>query len=424
MTYTDSREFALDADAADELKSFRGQFAMPPAIDGRDCVYMCGNSLGLRPQLAVDYIQQELDDWARYGVEGHFRAKRPWMPYHRNARKGLAYLTGALETEVVAMNQLTVNLHLMMATFYRPTAQRRKIVIESTAFPSDRFAVQSQVRLAGFDPAEDVIYWAPREDTEKLELDDLQAILDEQADEIALLLLPGVQYYNGQVIDMAAACDMARAAGCNIGLDLAHAVGNVELKLHDWAPDFAAWCSYKYLNSGPGGIAGAFVPEKHHGGDGTEQLLGWWSHEEATRLKMSPEFIAEQGADLWALSNPSVFSMAPLLASLEVFQQAGFDRLREKSRRLTGFLDFLLTSRFPGRISWITPPEARGAQISMTVVDPDKAPRAVLEQLEAQNVICDWREPNVIRVAPAPLYNSFADVYEFAERLGVALEAA
>ena len=422
MKFVDSRDFAKQADADDKLRAWRAEFAIPAAQNGRDCVYMCGNSLGLQPALAVRYLQEELDDWAKYGVEGHFRAGRPWLPYHRNARRGLAYLTGSLETEVVAMNTLTVNLHLLMTTFYRPTDARPKILVESTVFPSDRFAVRSQIRQRGYDPAVDLIYWEPRADTEKLELDDLADILDQHGEQIALMLLPGVQYYNGQVIDMPAVCELARKTGCKIGLDLAHAVGNVELSLHDWAPDFAAWCTYKYLNSGPGATAGAFVHEQHHGGDGTEQLLGWWSHEEKTRLLMSDEFRAEQGADLWALSNPSVFATAPLLASLDIFEQAGFDALREKSTRLTAYLDFLLTTRFAGRVSSITPTDARGAQVSMTVIDPDLQARAVLERLEDQNVICDWREPNVIRVAPAPLYNSFEDVFEFCERLAVALD--
>jgi kynureninase len=236
------------------------------------------------------------------------------------------------------------------------------------------------------------------------------------------MLLPGVQYYSGQLLDMAALCDMARHVGCAIGLDLAHAIGNVPLSLHEWAPDFAAWCSYKYLNAGPGAVAGAFVPERHHGGDGSRQLLGWWSHEENTRLEMSPDFVAEQGADLWALSNPSVLAMAPLLASLTVFGEAGIDALRRKSLQLTGYLDYLLGKRFPGKIASITPADARGAQISMTVTAPGIAPKTVLEALEKQNVIVDWREPNVIRVAPAPLYNSFEDVFEFSERLARALD--
>lgn len=423
MEYLSTIEFAREADAADPLRRYRDEFSWPEARDGLECVYLCGNSLGLQPHLALDYLQQELDDWARLGVDGHFHARRRWLSYHRNARQGLAYLTGAQENEVVAMNSLTVNLHLLMTSFYRPTTARSKILIESTAFPSDRFAVISQIRMRGYDPAEALIEWSPRSDDGQLRMEDLQTILDEQGEQIALLLLPGVQYYNGQLLDMQRLCRMATDAGCAIGLDLAHAIGNIAMQLHDWAPDFAAWCSYKYLNGGPGAIAGAFVHERHHGGEGTEQLLGWWGHDETTRMQMSPQFKAEQGADLWQLSCPSVLSLAPVLASLELFEKAGIENLREKSLRLTGYLDYLLQKNFAGRAVSITPAAARGAQISMTIVDPALEAKSVMRKLEAQNVVLDWREPNVIRVAPAPLYNSFEDVFRFSQRLEKALSA-
>lgn len=412
-----SRDYAQSMDAADPLQEFRDQFSMPMQRNGMQCVYLCGNSLGLQPYRAAQSVNEELQDWADLGVEGHFHARRPWLRYHRFAKENLATLTGSEPHEVVAMNTLTVNLHLLMTSFYRPQGKRRKIVIESTAFPSDRFAVMSQLRLHGHDPADAMIEWRPREDTEELLTEDLQAILDRDGDEIALLLLPGVQYYNGQVLPMQKLCEMARTAGCKIGLDLAHAVGNVELQLHDWGPDFAAWCTYKYLNAGPGAIAGAFVHSRHLDADGSQQLLGWWGHAEDTRFKMGPTFTPAEGADLWQLSCPPVLSFAPVLASLDIFAKAGMAKLREKSIRLTGYLDFLLQKDFTGRIETITPASARGCQLSLVVRDKSLKPRAVFEALEAQNVILDWREPDVIRAAPVPLYNSFEDVFEFTERL-------
>ena len=288
-TFAATRDYARSMDAADQLRPFREQFNLPGEKGGYKNIYLCGNSLGLQPKLAVQYVQEELEDWGNLGVEGHFSARRPWMPYHRIATRGLACLTGAQENEVLAMNTLTVNLHVLMTTFYRPDMTRNKIVIESTAFPSDRFAVMSQLRLHGFEPDTALIEWQPRND-DRLHMDDLVQILDDHAGEIALLLLPGVQYYNGQVLDMANLCQLANDAGSAIGLDLAHAVGNIPLALHDWAPDFAAWCSYKYMNSGPGAIGGAFVHAKHLDADGSRQLLGWWGHEESTRFKMAPTF--------------------------------------------------------------------------------------------------------------------------------------
>lgn len=279
MTFDDSREFAASCDQADKLAGFRAQFNFPPERNGHAPVYLCGNSLGLQPKLAAQYVRDELDNWATYAVDGHFHSERPWLSYHRQATDGFAELTGALPTEVVAMNTLTVNLHLLMASFYRPDRERYKIVIEDKAFPSDRYAAASQLRLAGFDPDDGLVEWTAREDG-YLVLDDLAAILAEQGDSIALLLLPGVQYYTGQVLDMGAICRMGRAAGSKVGLDLAHAVGNVELQLHEWAPDFAAWCTYKYLNAGPGAIAGAFVHDSHFSADNLQQLHGWWGHEE------------------------------------------------------------------------------------------------------------------------------------------------
>jgi kynureninase len=307
-----------------------------------------------------------------------------------------------------------------MASFYRPRGTRHKIVIESSAFPSDRFAVESQLRFHGYDPAAALLEWAPRAGGQTLHLEDLQALIGRHGDEIALLLLPGVQYYSGQLIEMAAVCRLARDAGCAIGLDLAHAIGNVPLQLHDWAPDFAAWCSYKYLNGGPGAVAGAFVHERHLGGDGSGALLGWWGNREDTRFSMAHEFEPAHTAELWQLSNPPILSLAPVIASLELFRAIGIDMLHRKSRTLTGFLEFLLQDSLGGQVDCITPPAARGCQLSLTLRDAGTA-RAVFERLSVSGVVGDWREPDVIRVAPVPFYNSFADVFEFVTRLKRAL---
>lgn len=422
LTFRTDPDYARDMDTRDPLRALREEFNFPLARDGHDPVYLCGNSLGLQPKLAVRYVQEELEDWGKLAVEGHFHSRRPWLPYHRLATPGLARLTGALENEVVAMNTLTVNLHLMMATFYRPDERRRKILIESTAFPSDRFAAMSQLAYHGVDPSEALLEWQPRDD-HALHLDDLAALLDEQGDRIALLLLPGVQYYSGQLLDMRAICRLGRDHGCAVGLDLAHAIGNVPLALHDWGPDFAAWCSYKYLNAGPGAVGGVFVHARHLDGDGTRALLGWWGHDEATRFEMAPTFVPARGAERWQLSNPPILSLAPVLASLEVFGRAGMERLREKSLRLTAYLEFLLGKHFEGRITSITPRDARGSQLSLVVADDSLDARALFRRLESLNVIADWREPNVIRVAPAPLYNGFEDVYRFVERLRTAERA-
>jgi len=418
--FENSREFAQSLDTADDLRRFRDYFNFPVDKDGRRSIYLCGNSLGLQSKLAVQYLGEEVHKWADMCVEGHFGGKRPWMKYHRQTTAGLAYLTGAREDEVVAMNSLTVNLHLMMTTFYRPDAKRYKILIESTAFPSDRFAVMSQIRLHGFNPETALLEWKPRDD-ERLHMSDLEALLDEHGDSLALMLLPGVQYYNGQVMEMATLCRMASDAGCKIGLDLAHAIGNVPLALHDWAPEFAIWCTYKYLNTGPGSVGGAFVHSRHLDSRENQQMLGWWSHEEATRFKMAPEFVRAKGIDSWQLSCPAVFAQAPLLASVEIFQEAGIENLRAKSIELNSYLDFLLTD-FAGRIESITPEDARGCQLSLVVCDDSLDAKAIFNRLVALNVIGDWREPNVIRMAPVPLYNSFEDVYEFTERLGIALD--
>ena len=415
-----SRACAEALDAADPLAPLRDEFSIPADAHGRPVVYLCGNSLGLQPKRAARYVREELEDWARLGVAGHVHARRPWLSYHRQATAGLAALCGAQPEEVVAMNTLTVNLHLLMASFYRPSGRRRRIVIESLAFPSDRFACQSQLRLHGCDPHADLLEWTPRDGSLALRLDDLERLIDEQGETIALLLLPGVQYYSGQLIDMAAAVRMAREAGISVGIDLAHAIGNVPLALHDWAPDFAAWCSYKYLNGGPGAVGGAFVHERHLGSDGSLTLLGWWGNREDSRFRMTPVFEPVETAELWQLSNPPILSLAPVVASLELFRQTGMDALRTKSERLTGFLDFLLERKLGAHIVNLTP-AARGCQLSLAV--RERSPRDVFERLTAQHVIADFREPDAIRVAPVPFYNRYADVYEFVVRLERALSA-
>jgi len=415
-------DYARSLDSADELAPFRYEFNIPADKAGRRVIYFCGNSLGLQPQPAVEMVHEVLADWGRFGVEAHFDAERPWLDYHRLATSGFAMLVGAEEHEVVAMNSLTVNLHLLMAGFYRPDQKRRKIIIESTAFPSDYFAVASQIRLHGNDPDECLVEWQPRDD-ELFHTEDLSALLEQNAGEIALMLLPGVQYYTGQVFDMAEHCRMARDAGCAIGLDLAHAVGNVPLELHDWAPDFAAWCTYKYLNSGPGAIGGAFVHSRHLDSEAPSQLKGWWGHEESTRFRMAREYRAADGIDRWQLSNPSILSLAPLVGSLQLFESAGMDALNEKSVQQANYLTALLQQQFAGQIDTLTPTDARGCQQSLVIADSTIDAKAVFKELEAMNVIGDWREPNVIRIAPVPMYNSFEDIHEFSVRLRVAIDA-
>ena len=413
--YEDTREFAKRMDDEDSLASF------PREQNGHTPVYLCGNSLGLQPKRAVDFVEQELDNWRHYAVDGHFHSERPWLSYHKQAAPGFAELTGSLEHEVVAMNTLTVNLHIMMASFYRPTPERHKIVIEKGAFPSDNYAAASQLRVHGFDPATCLLEWSPPAGETLLQTNDLAALLEREGETVSLLLLPGVQYYTGQVLDMEAICELGRRHGCCVGLDLAHAVGNVPLALHDWAPDFAAWCTYKYLNAGPGAIAGAFVHERHTSPD--EFLHGWWGNEEKTRFLMEAPFRPATGAEAWQMSNPPILALAPVIASLQLFRSAGLDRLREKSKMLTGYLRWLIERRFSECIEVLTPAAAQGCQLSLVIVDKSLDARGVFDKLCELNVTGDWRHPNVIRVAPAPMYNSFADVFEFAERLALAVES-
>jgi kynureninase len=415
-------EYARARDEADVLRTFRERFAIPTDSNGAQLLYLCGHSLGLMPLAARRLVDQELDDWARLAVLGHEQATRPWIPYHENLTAGLAYLSGARPDEVVAMNSLTVNLHLMLASFYRPAGRRVKILIEAGAFSSDRHAVASQLAWHGQDLQTGLIELAPEARSEVIPEDTIEAFLERHGDEIALVLWPGVQFRTGQAFDLARIVSAAHRAGCIAGLDLAHSIGNMPLALHEYDADFAVWCSYKYLNAGPGAIGGCFVHERNISAAPASRLQGWWGHEAATRFRMEPRFAAESGAAAWQISNPPILSAAPLLASLELFQQAGIERLREKSSALTGFLELLLRPLEPS-VELITPraPASRGCQLSIRILGAPSRGKSVLDRLSELGVICDWREPDVIRVAPVPLYNRFEDVFTFGERLAQVL---
>ncbi len=413
--FQSGKGFAERLDAQDPLAAMRAEFALPPGAGGQPQLYLAGNSLGLQPKRAAVYVREELKDWETLGVEGHFHGRRPWVSYHETLTPLAARLVGASPLEVVHMNTLTVNLHLLMVSFYRPTAGRHRIVIERPAFPSDRYAVVSQIRYHGYDETDALIEIAPREGECALRPEDIERVIDEHGDSVALILLPGVQYYSGQVFDMAGITALGRAKGCTVGFDLAHAAGNVRLALHDWNVDFAAWCTYKYLNSGPGAIGGVFVHERYARDDTLPRFAGWWGHDPASRFRMGPDFAPMPGAEGWQLSNPPILALAPVLASLELFDAAGMDALLEKSRRLTGYFDWLVGQRLAGRVDIITP-ASRGCQLSLRLNEPERG-RDMQAQLVARDVICDWREPDVIRVAPVPLYNRYLDVYEFVETL-------
>lgn len=424
MMFKANAAWAAEQDRLDELAGFHDRFFMPKRADGRDEIYLCGNSLGLQPKSVRDYLEQELREWERLAVRGHFDAQRPWMPYHEFLTEHTAEIVGALPSEVVNMNTLTVNLHLMMVSFYRPTRERYKLLIEKPAFPSDRYAAESQLRFHGLDPAKALLEIGPREGETDIRDEDLYALIEKEGDAIALILLPGVQYYSGQVFDMAEITRLGHRKGCVVGFDLAHATGNLVMQLHDWDVDFAVWCNYKYMNSGPGAVAGCFVHERHHRAE-LPRFAGWWGHDKATRFRMGPHFQPIASAEGWQLSNPPILALAPILASLDIFHDAGMQRLRAKSERLTGYLEFLLRERLAQEIEIITPaePSRRGCQLSLRVTSASPIQgRQVFETLESNGVTCDWREPDVIRVAPAPLYNSFSDVWQFVEELETALK--
>jgi kynureninase len=405
-------------DAADPLREMRAEFAIPTHL-GRDVAYFCGNSLGLMPRATPAALARVTEQWRTHAVEAHFTDHDAWMNYHELVRDGLARLAGAKPVEVVAMNTLTTNLHLMMVSFYRPTPQRRKILIEARAFPSDRYAVATQIRFHGGDPDQDLIELAPLPGTDHIEMEQIEQVLARAGEQIALILWPGVQYASGQRFDLARIAGLGAAHGCQVGFDLAHAIGNVPVDLHASGADFAVWCSYKYLNAGPGAIAGCFVHERHARAD-LPRFGGWWGHDPATRFRMGPEFVPTAGADGWQLSNPSVLALAPLRVSLEQYDRVGLPALRAKSQALTTWLATALQAELGAHLQILTPadPEQRGCQLSIRVRAGREAGRRAFEHLAAAGIICDWREPDVIRASPVPLYNQFADCARLVDSLG------
>ena len=410
MTYQNTLAYAQQQDKEDSLSYLRDQFHIPKDIKGNDWLYFTGNSLGLQPKNTQKYIQQELDDWANLGVEGHFEAKNPWLNYHEFLTGNMAEIVGAKPLEVVVMSTLTANLHMLMVSFYQPTKKKYKIVIESDAFPSDRYAVQSQLKFHGFDAKEGLIEWSPRKGEELLNIKDLEAIVAEHGDEIALLLIGGVNYYTGQYLDLKRIAEIGHSKECFVGIDLAHGAGNISPELHNSGVDFAAWCTYKYLNAGPGSLGGVFVHEKHAKNKNLPRFSGWWNHNKKTRFNMRQPFDVMEGAEGWQLSNPPILSMAAIKASLDMFVEVGMENLREKSEKLTGYFEFLINQIDSDDIKIITPsnPKERGCQLSIQVKNADKS---LHQRLTDNNIISDWREPDVIRCAPVPMYNSFEDVY-------------
>ncbi|MFK7954314.1 MAG: kynureninase [Ekhidna sp.] len=414
---------AQELDKSDELADFRNQFHIPKRND-RDSIYLCGNSLGLQPKTTENVLLEELKNWKDHGVEGHFTGNKPWVDYHSNAKKALSEILGAKEHEVVAMNNLTSNLHLALTSFYRPEGKRTKILIEKGAFPSDFYATHSQIVVNGFDASENLVELETVDGSEYLSTKEITNKIDELGAELALVMFPGVQYYTGQYFDMKSIAAAAHAVGAHAGFDLAHAVGNIPMSLHDDGIDFAVWCSYKYLNSGPGGVGGLFIHEKHGKDQTIPRMSGWWGHDAEARFKMNNEINPIQSVDGWQLSNVNILSQAAHLASLEVFKKADIHKMRAKSVLLTGYMEELIheSSLLKQNIKIITPsnPEERGCQLSLFLKNHGKS---VFDTIVSKGVIMDWREPNVIRVAPVPLYNSFQDVYDFIEILKEALES-
>ena len=417
--------FAAEMDAADPLARYREQYHIP-VIHGKQALYFTGNSLGLQPKAARAVVEQELDDWAQWGVEGHFHAKHPWFSYHELFTEGAAQLVGARPEEVVLMNGLTVNVHLMLVSFYRPNGKRTKIICEAKAFPSDQYALESQVKFHGLDPKTDIVEVAPREGEHTIRHEDIEAAIDANADEVALVFLGGVNYYTGQRFDLERITRKAHSVGAVCGFDLAHAAGNVPLELHDWGVDFACWCTYKYLNSGPGSVSGVFVHERHANAPDLPRFAGWWGYDKTSRFQMEQGFKPIPGAEGWQLSNAPVFAMAPHKAALDLFTEVGMDALRAKAIQLTAYLEFVVEEagrRAGSPVEIITPrnPEERGCQLSLLVHGHG---RPLFDRLLADSVIADWREPNVIRMAPVPMYNTFTDVYTFGTLLEAALKNA
>ena len=416
LMYENNLDFAIKKDKEDPLNKYRNEFLIPTNNKGEDLIYLCGNSLGLQPKKTSDYIQQELIDWAKFGVEGHTDAKHPWLPYHEFLTNSMAKIVGAKPSEVVIMNSLTTNLHLMMVSFYQPSKNKYKILIERDAFPSDKYAVESQLKLHGYCEKKGLIQWKPREGEELCRIEDLERIMQEQGDEIALIMIGATNYYSGQLYPLKKITEIGHQFNCLVGFDLAHGVGNIQPNLHDTGADFAVWCTYKYLNSGPGSLGGCFVHERHANNSALNRFAGWWGHNKKTRFNMRHEFDVLPGAEGWQLSNPAILSMAAIRSSLDLFDKAGFSNLISKSKSLTGFLEYLINDLNNSKINIITPknPKERGCQLSIQVKDANKK---LHTQLTKSGVISDWREPDVIRVAPAPLYNSYQDVYEFVQRL-------
>ena len=408
MKFNNTIFCASDLDNKDSLRKYRNQFHLPLQKNGKEHIYLCGNSLGLQPKKTKEFLDQELNDWANLGVEGHFHAQNPWMPYHEYLSESYSKIVGAKNSEVVAMNTLTVNLHLMMVSFYRPTKKRYKIIIEADAFPSDIYAIESQIKHHGFTLDKSLVKLHPKNGDASINTDDIKELIERDGHEIALIMLGGVNYYTGQVFDFKRITQLGHKKGITVGFDLAHAAGNIKLELHNWEVDFAVWCSYKYLNSGPGSVAGAFIHERHHNSD-LPRFAGWWGHNKDDRFKMPDEFSAIKSAEGWQLSNPSILSLAAIRASLSIFDEVGMDNLVAKSINLTDYLLFLLNTIKTNRIEIITP-NKRGCQISIRVKNGNKV---LFDKITTKGIVADWREPDVIRVAPVPLYNSFTDVFNF-----------
>lgn len=408
MNYKKTKEFAEILDNDDPLASYQSQFHFPYQSDGNKHIYLCGNSLGLQSKKTSDFVNQELEDWKTLGVEGHFHARNPWLPYHEFLSESYSKIIGAKATEVIAMNTLSVNLHLMLVSFYRPSKKRLKIIIEDDAFPSDIYAVESHISHHGLDPDKVLIKLKPRKGETALRTGDITKYIKENSSEIALIMLGGVNYYTGQVFDMQKITKVAKENKIIVGFDLAHAAGNIKLALHEWGVDFAVWCSYKYLNSGPGSVGGVFIHEKHHE-KSIPRFAGWWGHDKGSRFKMPDKFIPINTAEGWQLSNPPILSLAAVRASLSLFDEVGMENLIDKSKKLTSYLVFLMENLSSNRISIITP-EERGCQISIRVLNGNKQ---LFDEITTRGVIADWREPDVIRVAPVPLYNSYMDVFNF-----------
>lgn len=407
---------ALLLDKEDPLKVFRDQFYIPDGANKKQAIYLCGNSLGLQPKSTKEYINEELDAWAKLGVEGHMEGKHPWLPYHEFLTPKMAKIVGAKEEEVVVMNSLSVNLHLMMVSFYRPSGKKCKIMIESDAFPSDKYAVQSQIHFHGGNPDEDMIELYPRAEEVCLRTEDILQSIEENKEELALVMIGNTNYYTGQFFDMKRITEFCHKHNILVGFDCAHGAGNVDLDLHNSGADFAMWCSYKYLNSGPGSLSGCYVHERHLKDENLPKFKGWWGHNKKTRFKMRDAFEGIPTVESWQLSNPPILSMAAIRASLDLFDQAGMNNLLAKSKKLTGFMEKIILGINHPKINIITPsdPNQRGCQLSIQVVEADKT---LFDKITADGVIADWREPDVIRVAPVPLYNSFQDVLSFCQIL-------